>query len=207
MSNLFFSSDMHFNHKNIIKYCNRPFSSVEEMNEALVSNWNSKISPKDEVWVLGDVSWGRFDLNRLNGRKKLIIGNHDRLDLLIEYFDECYDFYNLEGIPSKKSLIPLCHYPLESWNRKFHGSIHLHGHTHNTLDNSGLLRFDVGVDAWNMFPVSMDEILAKVPERQKQAEGMAPSREVLEDRDRRFREMNATADREYVEGEEGEEGG
>ena len=81
---MYITSDLHFYHKNIIKYCpkSRPFSCEEEMNEIIVKNWNDKIGKNDSVYILGDVSFGKPSatiqlLNRLNGRKKLIVGNHD----------------------------------------------------------------------------------------------------------------------------------
>lgn len=78
----FITSDTHFNHANIIKYCNRPFSSVEEMNEALIKNWNEVVSNDDTVLHLGDVALGNKEMaeaiiKRLNGKKILIMGNHD----------------------------------------------------------------------------------------------------------------------------------
>lgn len=80
-NNLFFVSDTHFFHKNIIDFCNRPFSSVEEMNEAIINNWNNVVSPNDYVFHLGDFCFGgspAWDkcLDSLNGRKFLVLGNH-----------------------------------------------------------------------------------------------------------------------------------
>lgn len=78
-----FSADLHLGHANIIKYCDRPFSSVEEMNTEIIARWNEKVSPHDTAWLLGDVALGAIDetlplLARLNGRKYLVAGNHDR---------------------------------------------------------------------------------------------------------------------------------
>ena len=76
----FFTSDTHFNHGHIIKYCNRPFISMEEMNETIVQNWNKTVKQKDIIYHLGDVCWGLPDifLKKLNGYKILIQGNHDK---------------------------------------------------------------------------------------------------------------------------------
>jgi calcineurin-like phosphoesterase family protein len=78
---LYFTSDHHFWHTNIIKYCNRPFVSVEEMNEALIQNWNDLVLPEDEVYYLGDFSMAARPVeiytSRLNGIKYLVPGNHD----------------------------------------------------------------------------------------------------------------------------------
>lgn len=80
---IWFTSDTHFGHKNIITYCNRPFDSVDEMNEVMVDRWNDTVSPDDQVFHLGDVAMGKIDqsihhVSRLNGYKYLIPGNHDR---------------------------------------------------------------------------------------------------------------------------------
>lgn len=80
----FFTSDTHFGHKNIIRYCDRPFDDVPHMNEMLIKNWNAVVSPEDEVFHLGDVAlgpWVEWEgiLSRLNGTIHLIIGNHDRI--------------------------------------------------------------------------------------------------------------------------------
>lgn len=188
MVNRYFSADSHFSHNNIIKYCNRPYANPEEMNEALVKEWNSVVSHNDEVWHLGDVTWGYFDLDRLNGIKHLIIGNHDNLSQISKYFTNIHHYHELKGMLPKNRAIPLMHYPISSWNGCYHGAIHLHGHTHGTLDNSGLLRFDVGVDCWDMKPISIDSILALVPERKEQAEKMKT------ERDEEFKELNRVAD-------------
>ena len=79
---VYFTSDTHFGHENIIKWCRRPYSSVEEMNEKLIENWNSVVGPDDIVFHLGDFAFGgsglwKEVLSRLNGKKYLIIGNHD----------------------------------------------------------------------------------------------------------------------------------
>jgi calcineurin-like phosphoesterase family protein len=83
----FLTSDLHFDHANIIKYCNRPFKNINDMTEQLISNWNSVVSSKDLVYNLGDISlrgpkykeWYQETLPRLNGRHILILGNHDYL--------------------------------------------------------------------------------------------------------------------------------
>jgi calcineurin-like phosphoesterase family protein len=161
MPNIFFSADLHFFSKNIIKYCNRPFSSVEEMDEALISNYNSKVTNKDTIYLLGDLIWGHLNyakyLSRLNGQKHLILGNHDN--------KQCYKKMQIDGLIQSMSqqkgitidnkYIWMCHYPMRSWNRSFHGSYHLYGHCHNTIEDYGLST-DVGVDKWNYSPVSFD---------------------------------------------------
>jgi len=168
MSETLFTSDTHFQHKNIIKYCGRPFETVEEMTEGLVDNWNKEVGPKDHVWHLGDVTFGPFDLNRLNGIKHLVRGNHDPISYIQGYFVDILPYHELKGILPKNRALALFHYPIESWNGKFHGAIHLHGHSHGTTDNTGLLRFDMGVDCWDMKPVPIERVLELVPIRKEQ---------------------------------------
>lgn len=78
-----FSADLHLGHHQIIDYCNRPFATVEQMNETIIARWNERVAPEDTAWLLGDVALGTIDetlplLARLNGRKYLVAGNHDR---------------------------------------------------------------------------------------------------------------------------------
>jgi calcineurin-like phosphoesterase family protein len=147
-------SDLHFGHKAVIKYCNRPFDSVESMDEHLIDRWNSHVNSPDNVHVLGDFSF--YDpeqtsqiLQRLNGNKVLIRGNHDNSrDVgcqvgwvrVAHYYENRHD--NVKVI--------LSHFPFMSWNKMHHGSYHFHGHSHGSLDYPESLReariFDVGVD-------------------------------------------------------------
>jgi len=160
--NIFFTSDTHFNHANIIKYCDRPFKSVEEMNKTMMYNWNSRVGKKDIVFILGDFlfrggkgAWV-YMLNNLNGIKYLIQGNHDRYgDIPINMFEQVSPMMNLlimgdEEIPQGQR-IALCHYPMVSWYQSHRGSWQLYGHVHGGLSNKGETRvtanqYDVGVD-------------------------------------------------------------
>lgn len=161
--NTFFTSDSHFFHKNIIKYCDRPFDSVEQMNEEMVKRWNAKVQPHDVVYHLGDVTFAGSDkntiLHELNGFKKLIPGNHDNVREMANYFDIESTLVNLTLSPAVK--IVLCHYPIESWQNAYHGWYHFHGHTHGTTKfrREKDHRVDVGVDVHDFAPVSFDEIL------------------------------------------------
>lgn len=162
---IWFSSDFHFGHANVIKHCNRPFSSVEEMNEALVDNWNSRVSKTDEAWILGDFSFLPIDetlsiLNRMNGVKHFVKGNHDRVLKGYEHvFQSFQDYRELKW--NKKKYI-LSHYPFFSWNGAHRGSVHLHGHCHGTVNwaNEDTTRLDVGVDVHNYTPISIEEVEA-----------------------------------------------
>lgn len=165
---VFFTSDPHFYHKRVIEYSKRPFSSVEDMNEKLIERWNSKVRPKDPVWLLGDVIFGGASklapiAERLNGEIHVVLGNHDPFRLMANTFTSV-QFY--KELRFENQHLVLMHYPIESWNSMHHGSIHLHGHTHG---NSKLTynRMDVGLDANNWYPVSLEEVLEKISEQNK----------------------------------------
>ena len=154
---IYFISDPHFGHSNVIRYSNRPFSSAEEMDKVLIDNWNSTVKQNDEIYVLGDFSFKdpKNYFNKLNGRKYLIKGNHDRVkdhkDLGWEWIKDYYELkYN-------NYLFVLMHYSMRTWNKSHYGSFHLFGHSHNTLKGMGR-SCDVGVDAQNFKPVSIEEI-------------------------------------------------
>jgi calcineurin-like phosphoesterase family protein len=164
----FFTSDTHFYHKNIIKYCNRPFSSVEEMNEQLIYNWNAVVSSKDKIYHLGDFCFTDKTktsaiLDRLNGKKYLVYGNHDRvIKKSIELQSKFEWCKNLTEIQFYSRNFVLCHYPFHSWRGSNRGAIHLHGHTHGTLVEQKLNRVDVGVDCNNLKPISLEQILENI---------------------------------------------
>ena len=134
MSN-FYIADTHFGHENVIRFDNRPFSSVEELDEALIKNWNDTVSNEDFIYILGDFSWYNETktleiLDKLEGKKILIKGNHDRISPKIaKQFLKICDYVDLYD---NNYRVILSHYPLMSWNGQFRGSIHLYGHVHNT---------------------------------------------------------------------------
>jgi calcineurin-like phosphoesterase family protein len=178
---LFFTADPHYFHHNIIKFCNRPFKNVEEMNSTLIKNWNSVV-PKDGVtFLLGDVGFGsasdlRKIIDQLNGKIFLINGNHDnpaKNDLCIKRFEQFNvanderwkDYFELKvedkDAPRGVQTIVLFHYPILEWNGKFHGYWHTHGHSHNNIHKSNFGEdyyrnkvIDVGVDGNNYAPLS-----------------------------------------------------
>ncbi len=177
LDKIWFTADHHFGHKNIIDYCNRSFETIEEMDDRLINNWNEVIEPGDIVYHLGDFTLGNAKLaqsyfSRLNGSINILSNpwHHDGRWLPGDYFSNSYTevvklppMVVLE-IPQRKGYlvaITLCHYPLERWDRKHYGSIHLHGHCHGKLPCSPF-RIDVGVDAQNYCPISLNSILEMV---------------------------------------------
>jgi calcineurin-like phosphoesterase family protein len=159
---VFFTSDTHFGHKNIIKYCDRPFSSTEEMQEAIVAKWNETVKDTDTVFHLGDFSFldkekTRWILSRLNGNIVLVRGNHDA-SKHVELFGDVYDMVELHVEDNgTQQIIILCHYPLAVWASSHYGTWHLHGHSHGTYKVKTGKIVDAGWDVWGK-PVSYQEV-------------------------------------------------
>lgn len=182
---IWFTSDSHFGHENIIEYTERPFDNVTEMDEEIIRRWNEVVSEDDIVYHLGDFTLSGWDVAR-NYTRKLsgvihFLSNpwhHDRRWLreadnewmpwwttmpplvVLEFPEYSYGKHPLS--------ITLCHYPLAEWDRKHYGGWHLHGHSHGKYDpnshsnryNSNLKEFimDVGVDCHDFYPISLDDI-------------------------------------------------
>jgi calcineurin-like phosphoesterase family protein len=161
---IYFTSDLHLGHKKIIQLSKRPFNTLEEMDVALINNWNSVVTPDDTIYDLGDTYFGnpKRYAGRLNGKIVRIKGSHDHdlkegtaprmlvikpEGLVDEYGDQRY--------------ITLCHYAMRSWERSHYASWHLYGHHHGMLEPYGL-SFDVGVDCWNYYPVSLEQVAKKM---------------------------------------------
>lgn len=161
MHNTFFTSDTHFAHKNIIEYDKRPFTTIEEHDQALINNWNSVVKNTDQVYHLGDFGWNPDALQYLNGQIFLIKGNHDKNPITRhKRFGFVKDVYR---IPTKRFGIGifLSHYSHRSWAKMGYGEIHLFGHSHGMLPDYGRST-DVGVVCWNYTPVHVDVILDKM---------------------------------------------
>lgn len=146
-----FTADEHFGHANIIKYCDRPFASVQEMDEEIIRRHNSVVREGETVYHLGDFSFRNRDhwASRLNGNHIFLRGNHDsrpnRLPQIVEIK------------PYKGTLIVMCHYAMRVWNGSHFNSWQLYGHSHGTLPGVGK-QMDVGVDTNDYYPYSLDQI-------------------------------------------------
>lgn len=135
-------ADMHFDHDSIIAYDNRPFDSVEEMNETLITNWNRVVTaPEDLTWILGDFCLGSAErwselLSRLNGRKALILGNHDNpaavgTEAIRSQLEDIADY---REILDQGRHVVLCHYPILTFRDHYFGWYHLYGHVHSSYE-------------------------------------------------------------------------
>ena len=157
-SKMFFTSDTHFGHKNIIRFSNRPYRDENHMNEELIKNWNALIGDDDEVYHLGDVSLTNSSkteeiLYRLNGKIYLINGNHeksvDKSKRCRDRFEWIKDKYHLNiHTEGDKQMIVLDHYAGRVWNKSHHGAWMLYGHSHDSLEYQAWGKsMDVGVDS------------------------------------------------------------
>lgn len=183
---IFFTSDLHFGHENVIRFDNRPFDTVEEMDEEMIKHWNAKVGKSDIVYVLGDFIWKAATneavsiIRRLNGQIILIKGNHDRflhnaaakkaLAGIKDYDDICV---TLEDGTTRRCI--LSHYFIPFYNGHRYQAIHLHGHSHLTEEAAEEIRitaelnekgydlkiYNVGCMYWNYTPVTLDEILER----------------------------------------------
>ena len=182
MSNIFLSSDSHFGHTNVIKYCNRPFSSTEEMNETMVERWNEVVSKEDLIYYLGDFSL-RFKyvkkyLPRLNGKKILIYGNHDSCwkkspesKWYKAYLEEGFlELHKQLTIEYQNYRIKLSHMPYaDDPSERYHShrpsredeDFLFCGHVHEKWKIKEN-QINVGVDVWDFFPVSIDQLLKEL---------------------------------------------
>lgn len=167
----YYIADTHFGHKNVLKLCNRPFTDVEQMNQALIENWNCKVNVSDHIYILGDMFFRCEEpqeiLKQLKGKKHLILGNHDSWvkNAEIEKYFVSIDSF-LEFSDGKRSLV-LCHYPMLSFrHEKRKNAFMIHGHIHNDtdIDIFPLLQkrenvLNAGVDINGFMPVSFEELI------------------------------------------------
>lgn len=184
MPKVFFTADTHFGHENVIRFDNRPFDSVEEMDKELINRWNAKVGRGDIVYVLGDMIWKSATneaenlIKTLNGKIILIRGNHDRFiknakakKALAGIKD--YDDIEVTLDDGSKRRCVLSHYFMPFYNSHRYGAVLLHGHSHcseesaverempKNLNERGFLNeiYNVGCMHWNYEPVTLDEIL------------------------------------------------
>jgi len=157
----FFTADLHLGHKNILAYCDRPFETVEKMDEALLENINQTVDIGDLLYILGDFCFGEKHaaayLDKIYCQHViLVMGNHDAHTPSGEATKSLQDdvgFLEVRDLmtvtietPDANLRAVLCHYPIETWRGKNTGYLHLHGHTHGLVPSEGLFRMDVGVD-------------------------------------------------------------
>ena len=177
---IYFIADTHFGHANIIKYCERPFADIDAMDNAIIQNWNATVGHDDEIYILGDFALMTADkthnlVTRLNGKKYLIRGNHDKfLNNYESYINDFVWIKDYAEISANKRKFVLFHYPITEWAGYYHEAIHCYGHVHNraAAQGSGDVRkieknthtqpwhaVNVGVDVTGFRPVSTQEVI------------------------------------------------
>lgn len=160
----YFSSDWHLHHKNIIKYDNRPFISIDEMNKTIIDNHNKIVNKNDVFYYLGDFCLAPYKyieecISSINGQLHFIKGNHDKRDTIKLY--EKYGIYHgmMDEIKINNQEITLNHYRMEVWNKSYHGTWHLYGHSHGSLPYLKHSRcVDVGIMLHNYYPLEFNDI-------------------------------------------------
>lgn len=168
---IYYISDLHFGHRNVIGMDGRPFATIEEMDAALIRLWNERVTDEDDVYIVGDFAYrngytATWYLRQLKGRKHLIIGNHDRLTIqdtkAMEYFASVE---KMNRVVDDGRIVSLCHFPVAEWNGKRHGGYHVYGHLHIRRDEvyEFMSRFDKALNAGCMIngyrPATLDELI------------------------------------------------
>lgn len=180
-SNIFFTSDTHFNHKNIILYCQRPFDTIEKMNETIIANWNKTVPQDGIVFHLGDFALGGSEawnkvLPRLNGQIHLILGNHDMKNFRQGYAEHFASVQEQLTVEMGKKKLILTHFPLLCYHGTWGTEMNvwnLMGHVHTLKSNNEgkdferlqylfPTQYDVGVDFNNYTPISFQEVKEKI---------------------------------------------
>lgn len=170
---VWFTSDLHFWHKNICQYCGRPYETVEQMNTSIVNNWKQLIKDDDIVFVLGDLGFCgieklRAEIEQLSGQIYVIQGNHDPDKNLAKLKEEglIKDYCKIQYItivddeecPDQE--LTLCHFPMIDWYNKEKGSWMIHGHQHQLPEtpSCSVKHWDVGLDKNNMQPINFEQL-------------------------------------------------
>ena len=168
---IYYTSDLHFGHQNVLRFDNRPFLSIAVMDRYMIEKWNERVLANDIVYILGDFCFrsekpAEWYLQQLNGHKILIIGNHDATTLqnqkALKYFEL---FQHMIHVQDGDRHICLCHFPIAEWNGFRHGTWHIHGHLHNRKnDTYEFMRtreraLNAGCMINGYVPVTFDELL------------------------------------------------
>ena len=165
---IFYIADCHFGHENIIAFDGRPFENVDDMNEKMKENWNLVVSKNDLVYILGDFMWKFKDediefMKGLNGRKRLIKGNHDKAIHSKKFKNLFENITDYEKIKDGENIIILSHYPMIAYEGSYEGrNIHLFGHVHVTKEND-IVNNCIKANKCEEFPMKMYNVGAMMP--------------------------------------------
>ena len=170
---IYYTADLHFGHENVIRFCGRPYETVEEMDRALLEGWNARVRSEDTVYIVGDLFYrnrrqaGEY-LTELKGHKVLILGNHDHSWLMDNLRDSFEEVSQMMIIQDAGNRITLCHYPMMTWSGEKKGAYMVYGHIHNhaeDLDYWPLIArkdhmLNAGVDVNWYIPVTLQEMIS-----------------------------------------------
>ena len=160
---VYFTSDTHFGHDAIRVLADRPFATVNEMDDELVRRWNAVVTPNDTVWHVGDFAHRNstsiaYYRRRLNGVVHLVLGNHDRA-LTAHEAGLFASVQTMAEVHVEGATVILCHYPMREWAKAWRGAWHLFGHVHGRLDDQPHgFSMDVCVDSHGYAPVGIARI-------------------------------------------------
>lgn len=166
---IYFHSDWHFMHKNVLNLCNRRFLNIQEHDEYLIKCINETVTNSDRLYVLGDLGYHkdleglRNVLKRINGNKHIILGNHDSVQHLTQLKREgvICDVKEFKTVQKGNKSIVCCHYPLKEWNGYYRGYYHVFGHVHGTIPQYDRC-LDVGVDNIGYYPMEFDDVIKTI---------------------------------------------
>ncbi len=169
---IYYTADLHLGHANVISHCNRPFSDADEMDAALIENWNSKVYKNDTVYIVGDFLFrakrsAEEYLSTLKGKKHLLIGNHEKYWIkkvdLSAWFESVS---TMLSIHDGDRLVTLCHYPMMTWPGVSKGGYMVYAHIHNNVNaaywpliKANVLMLNAGVDINGFAPSTLDELI------------------------------------------------
>ena len=186
---IYYTADLHLGHVNVIRHCDRPFVSVEEMDEVLIRNWNSRVHKNDTVYIVGNLFFRNrcpceSYLDELKGRKHLVIGNHDSSWMKKTNWPGYFESVNgLITMKDNGRLVTMCHYPMMTWPDSRHDSYMVFGHIHNStaagfwpLIRANPRMLNAGVDINGFVPVTLEEMIQS-NERFKEAHPTASGNE------------------------------
>jgi len=168
--NTYITSDLHFSHKSIIRFCpeTRPYTDIVHMNLEMIKQWNDIVNPDDLTYILGDISFSSPNnavevISQLNGKKILVFGNHDSGLLRKQTFRDCFEsIHQLLDVKYNDQKIVMCHYPIFDHKNCERGALMLHGHRHgNPTGITGRIK-DVGYDATGKIVSLLDDIIEEL---------------------------------------------
>ena len=168
---ILYTAELHFGHANVIKHDQRPFSNIDEMDRILIQNWNNRATNRDKIYIDGDLIFKsdkepEWYLKQLNGKKYLIVGNHDNCILsnnkALSYFE---DVDKMMYVKDNGRHIQICHFPIAEWNGFFKEHYHIYAHIHNNTNDvyNFMKKYEKALNAGcminNYMPVTLDELI------------------------------------------------